>query len=244
LPRRGPSSALTETDGKPRLGRLEVVGAWLGLWTPPRAAEVPPVPWRKLVVGALAAAATLAALAAFALPRIDRSRDEGEARERRELAAGQAAERRRIIAEQRPRRGGLERPAGPLSARAERRARRRLLAALEAAITADANSRVERGELHGKVARTECVPAPSSVRRVSAERDLARRGDAYDCLAVDRVIPAGKVGPRGALGYPFRAIVDYRNFRYAWCKTNPLPGERAAPDPRGLVALPRACIGP
>ena len=35
-----------------RLGRLEVLGAWLGVWTPPRGAVVPPVPWRPIAAAA------------------------------------------------------------------------------------------------------------------------------------------------------------------------------------------------
>jgi hypothetical protein len=37
--------------GPTELGPLQVVGAWLGLWTPPRDAVVPPVPWRRLLLG-------------------------------------------------------------------------------------------------------------------------------------------------------------------------------------------------
>src|SRR4051812_9326358 len=31
-----------------RANVLEIVGAWLHLWVPPRDVEIPPVPWRKL----------------------------------------------------------------------------------------------------------------------------------------------------------------------------------------------------
>ena len=49
-----------------RLSRWEVLGAWLRLWTPPREAVVPPVPWRKVAVGgALVLAAAVVAVVAL-----------------------------------------------------------------------------------------------------------------------------------------------------------------------------------
>jgi hypothetical protein len=38
--------------------------------------------------------------------------------------------------------------------------------------------------------------------------------------------------------------VDFDAFSFAWCKTNPVPGERVVPDPRTVVELPRACRAP
>jgi hypothetical protein len=65
----------------------------------------------------------------------------------------------------------------------------------------------------------------------------------FDCLAVVGTIAATKANKAGALGYPFRAVLDYRTFAYAWCKTNPVPGELLVPDPKSVVQLPRACRG-
>jgi hypothetical protein len=227
-----------------RLSRLETVAAWLRLWTPPRDAVVPPVPWRRLAIGGLLLVAALAAAGAYAIPRIDRSKDRTAAQERRLTAQRQAAERRRLIAEQRPVSGHAPRPAGPLSPAAELRARQRLLGIVEGRITADARRRAAAGKLQGRALRTDCVPAPSTVKRLGAERVLNRRRDAYDCLAVTQEIRPTKTNKAGALGYPFRAAVDFRRFSFAWCKTNPLPGERAVPDPRRIPPLPRACGGP
>lgn len=227
-----------------RLSRLETVAAWLRLWTPPRNAVVPPIPWGRLALGGVLLAAVLAALAAFAIPRIDRSKERSAARERRLAAQHQAVERRRVIAEQRPVSGRAPRPAGPLSPASELRARQALLRIVERRITADARSRAAAGKLQGRALRTDCAPAPSTVERLGAERVLSRRRDAYDCLAVTREIRPTKTNKAGALGYPFRAVVDFRRFRFAWCKTNPLPGERAVPDPRRIPPLPRACAGP
>jgi hypothetical protein len=44
-----------------------VLGAWLGVWTPPREADVPPIPWRKVALGA--AAVAVAAGLALRSPR-------------------------------------------------------------------------------------------------------------------------------------------------------------------------------
>jgi type II secretory pathway pseudopilin PulG len=238
-PRRAPSTRTKAKDDPTRLGRLETVAAWLRLWTPPRAAVVPPVPWRRIALGALVSVAVLGAVAAYAIPRIDESKQRTAEAERRELAERQATRMREVIAEQRPVRGRIARPPGP-----ELRARRELLASVEEAITADARRRAASGKLEGRAVRTDCVPAPSGIERVSAERDPRRRLDAYDCLAVTSDIPATKLHRAGALGHPFRAVVDFRRFTFVWCKTSPAPGEGAIPDPRTVPPLPRPCRRP
>src|SRR5688500_9153496 len=82
---------------RPRASRIEILGAWLHLWTPPRDVVVPPVPWRKVALGA----AGLALLGVFAAlvsaPAIDAAKDEG------------AARRARLRAEQRAMTGALPR---------------------------------------------------------------------------------------------------------------------------------------
>ena len=69
------------------IGPFETVGAWLHLWTPPREVEVPPVPKRKLAIGALIAAVVLGAAAAVAVPAIDSGKKEGAAQRRAKAAA-------------------------------------------------------------------------------------------------------------------------------------------------------------
>src|SRR5215217_526748 len=115
-----------------RLSRLEVLGAWLRLWTPPRDAVVPPVPWRKVAVGAgIVAAAAVAALVLL----LNASADRRATRERAARAAAQrhAAFLAGVDREQSSRRGrGPAETAGGASAvsPADRRgARRALLAA-------------------------------------------------------------------------------------------------------------------
>jgi hypothetical protein len=224
-----------------RLTRAEVVGAWLRLWTPPRDAVVPPVPWRGLAIAGALTALALGGLATYAVPRISDSK-----RERSELEAARArvqaaAERRRLVREMRPMRARAPRPAGRLGRAAELRARREVLDAVRAAITADARRRAAAGELSGRALRTECVPAPRSVPRAGAEVDPRRAADGYDCIAVTRDIAPGRRNPAGRLGHPFRAIVDFARGTFVWCRTIPLPGEAATPDPRGIPLLPRAC---
>src|ERR687895_2317774 len=88
-----------------RLGRLEVLGAWLGLWTPPRGAVVPPVPKRKLIVGGTLLLLVLGAAAAIALPELAERREAARERERREAAARHARFLAKVHREQAPRRG-------------------------------------------------------------------------------------------------------------------------------------------
>ena len=54
-----------------KASKLEILGAWLGIWTPPRDVEVPPVPWRKVGYVALGVLAVAAAVAVFVAPAMD-----------------------------------------------------------------------------------------------------------------------------------------------------------------------------
>ncbi len=56
-----------------------------------------------------------------------------------------------------------------------------------------------------------------------------------------RAIASTDTNIGGKLGYPFRAVLDFERFSVAWCKTNPVPGERVVPDPRTVLELPKAC---
>jgi len=235
---------VTEDRQAVRLSRIETVGAWLHLWTPPRDAVVPPVPWRRLAIGAAVALLLVGGIAAYAIPRIDSSKQSTRERERKEAAARTAAERKRVIHDQRATLGSIPPPGGQLSSESQLRARWDLLHTVERRITADARRRAAAGELQGRAKRTECVPAPSSVERRGAEEVLSRADDAYDCLVVTNDITPTKTNKGGSLGYPFRAVVHFRTFKFAWCKTNPLPGERAVPDPRRVPLLPKACQAP
>jgi hypothetical protein len=178
---------------------------------------VPPVPWRKLAVGGLAAVFALALIAAIAIPRIESSKEEAEQREERTLREQQAARRRRLLADQRPVRG-----------RAPRTDRAGVVAAVEHAVTSEARRRIATGAFTGPILRTECVPVPAS-------------SIAYHCVAVTRDIPGRGGGRGGILGQPFRAVVDFGRSSFVFCKTNPAAGEAGTPDPRQVVPLPAAC---
>jgi hypothetical protein len=183
---------------------------------------VPPPPWRKIALGALAVLLIAGGAAALIVPDIERGKDERAAAERRRDAAFEAAKRKRLAEESRPHRGRGRRPAGRLSPAAELRARRALVGDLESAITRDARARVRAGKLDGPVLATECEINPPSRRRV--ERDLSAGGSDYECLAVTSRDPEG----RFVVGYTFDATVDYRRFRFRWAKACRPPGEGAA----------------
>jgi hypothetical protein len=226
---RGTIVVAVKSETKPRRASLpEIVGAWLHVWTPPRDVEIPPVPWRKLAIGTGIGAVLCAAALAAIVPAIDRGKERRAAHARAQAAAERAAERRRIVREQRPRHGR----AAALRAQGGRAA---LLAHVESAISRDAAARVRAGELRGPVGPTSCQPAADAVSR--PERGV------FNCLTLVRRIRASAGNAAGALGYPFRAVLDYRTFAYTWCKTNPVPGELVVPDPRTVIELPRACRG-
>jgi hypothetical protein len=205
---------------KIRLSRFEILGAWLGLWTPPRDAQVPPVPWRKVAAGAAGLVVLAVLVALFVAPAVDEAKDERAAAQQRELAERRAARRARQIREQAPRRGTL--PTGTARAVA--------LQDVEQAIGADARRRFSR-----RAAPATCEPAPGV--------DVAADRVAYDCVtSIRRIVGAGEQeGAVGDLGIPYRAVLDFARARYAFCKLNPIPGEQVIPDPRDLVRLDAAC---
>jgi hypothetical protein len=221
----------------------ETVGAWLGLWTPPRDVAVPPVPVRALLVAGAVLLALAAGAVAVVVPAIDDSKERAAAREARAAAERRAESRRRTIAEQRPRRLALAalRPAAGAPPAQRIAARAALLERAEAAISADARERAAAGELEGRPRGTECEPYPKRDPGDGPERDLGAARGVYNCLVFVRVIAATETNEGGQLGYPFRAVLDFERFSVTWCKTNPVPGERVVPDPRTVIELPPAC---
>jgi len=201
----------------PRLAAWEVVGAWLRVWTPPRGARVPPVPWEAL----LAAVAVLAVAGVVIAGEVREGRDRAQAREA--AARAERAERRRG-AQAYEQRATLLSLAGAPD-----------VAAIERAISREARRRHAAGELVRRPGATRCRPGP--------EEDLAAPKVVLECLtATGRVLQPGT--PAGTIGYPFRAVVDRPARRVAFCATNPIPGERVAPDPEDLVRLPAPCRDP
>lgn len=223
-----------------RASSLESLGAWLRLWTPPRDVEVRPVPKRALLgVGAALVVAGIA-VAAFAAPAIDDSKERATARDqaaedaRRDAAARRAAESQRAtivsLAALRPAAGSS--PAERLAGRGA------LVAEVEERITASAQARAADGEFRRPSGPTACERAPGTP---AAATDLTVRRGVFNCDTTVRAIAATETNQAGSLTYPFRAVIDFATYRVAWCKTSPPAGEQAVPDPRRVVELPRAC---
>jgi hypothetical protein len=235
---------MPEGRSRQELGRWETLGAWLGVWTPPKGVEVPRFPARRAALGGLVLLGVIAVVAVVAVPRIDESKRESKAKERHALAARQAAERRRLVADQTPVRGTARKPAGSPAPASELKARQALLRAVERAIVVEARRRVRARTLSGRILGAECGPTPANDGRPRGETDVRVRRSAYDCLAITSHIPATGTNVAGKLGYPFRAVVDFERFAFTFCRTNPPAGERAVPNPGLAAALPRECTGP
>jgi hypothetical protein len=216
----------------------EILGAWLHIWTPPRDRQVPPVPWRGLAIGAGLAVLILGAALAFAIPRIDDAKQERAAANRAQAARNEALNRARITRAQRPRHGDAATllPAAGATPIERESAREALLDRLEADMFADARERAARGEMRPVSGPTSCERAPGS----------PSSGDVrvFDCFIVTTEIKATERNPRGALGYPFRAVVDYGDYTYTWCKAEQVPGEMLVLLPNKVVLLPPECRGP
>ena len=221
------------------------IGAWLKVWTPPRDVEVAPPPSRRtLAIAAAVLAAVVAGAAALIVPAIDAGKERTAAAQEREDAARRAASRRETIREQRPHRLDAAElaPASGAAAAEVVAAREALLRRVETAISEDARARADAGELEGNPQGTQCEPYPKRTDRADwPDRDPAASRGVYDCLVFVRAVPRTETSIGGQVGYPFRAVLDFERFAVAWCKTNPIPGERVVPDPRTVLDLPKAC---
>jgi hypothetical protein len=176
------------------------------------------------------------ALAIVLRPGIQQAREDNARAEAAELARIRQAELERIQREQRPRfaRGA---PAGTDLA-----ARRRLVDSAAASIQADASARASAGEFNGPIMRVECEGYPRTTARAPADADPSKRTGRYACIAVTSEVPATPGNRSGVVGHPYRARIDFRNGRYAFCKTHGRPGELAVRAQR-LAPVPRVCGG-
>jgi hypothetical protein len=221
-----------------RANPLEILGAWLHIWVPPRDAYVPPIPWKKLGIGFAAVLAVTGIALAIMVPRIDDHKAQ--------TAAAKAEFKRKAVAQNRARINKLQAarhgdaksllpPAGALAA--ERAvAKQKLLVQVQSDMYADAKARAARGEMKMVTTPPNCEHTPGT----------PTSGDVgvFDCFMVTSRIPKGKANPEGAIGYPFRAVVHYDTFTYDYCKTELIPGEMLVLAPEDVTLLPKACQGP
>lgn len=212
-----------ERDGA-RLTRWETVGAWTHLWTPPRDAIVPPVPWRKLGIGTVLGAIAATVALALIIPPIEAGKRAGAAREIAKQAAIVAAETARLRADQQLHRASLG-VAGTA-----------LVRALEREIDRDARARVRAGTMEGPVLATTCEAGGKALAIRAGTR-------VYKCYVQTSLDTPGQAGVHFSTGYPFVATIDFRNRSVAWCKTNPQPGEKTGGHGIAHVKLSPACAG-
>ena len=204
----------------------------------PGLAELPAWAWRRAGRGArIGALVVLLMLVGFAVALAPALRDSAREQDdalQRQRAAQRAELVHRLEAEQRPRNARSRSVAPPGAARHERlAARAALMDDLAAAIEADGRARIRRGDLEGRIRRVACEPFPRSVGGTGAERDLTRRRGRYSCLAITAAFTGG------AMGHPYRALVDFATGRFAYCKISGQSG----PSRDQLVTTPRACGG-
>jgi hypothetical protein len=193
----------------------EIVGAWLGVWTPRRDVYIPPVPRFRialalvLLIGGIAGTAVL----------VEHGKEAGRARDRREEAAQVAVLRAQIARDQLPR-----------HARLAAHDRRGIERDLERAITADSQQRYARHALDSRVFRTSCIPFARPVMAHPPEPPPGAKSGKYECLGVTASVPRTLSTKAGDFGFPFWARVDFRHRTAVWCKVNPRPGERGIAD--------------
>jgi hypothetical protein len=219
------------TGNQRRASIPEVVGAWLHLWTPPRDVAIPPVPWRKLAIGFGVGAVVLGVALAVMIPRINEGKETRAAEARAQQAKADAANRARVIKLQKARSGSAAQLLPPAGASATEvsAAREDFLHRVESAITADAQARAAKGEMSRVKGPTTCSPVAAASEGV------------FDCYTVVRQVPKVETNAAGSIGYPFRAVLDYKDFSYAFCRVEQFPGEKLVPDPSKVVQLPAAC---
>jgi hypothetical protein len=106
---------------------------------------------------------------------------------------------------------------------------------VKADMYADAKARGASGEI-------KPVTAPPTCEIAQGHKETATAG-VFNCFIQTSPINAGKRNMAGALGYPFRAVVHYDTFTYAWCKAELVPGEKLVVSPESAPLLPPACRG-
>ena len=215
----------------------EIIGAWLRIWTPPRDTYVPPIPWRKLAIGAGIIAVIVGAALAVMVPRINEGKDSRAAIERAKDERNLAKNVARINRVQRPQRAEAASllPAADAGPAEQEAARADLLKHIEDEIMADARKRSASGELRAIEGPTTCEHTKG--------RPTTPVG-VYDCFTVAKSFKGSKNQRSGMTGYPWRVVVDFRVFAYTYCRVEQIPGELMIQDPTQTVHLPDVCQGP
>lgn len=214
---------------------FEIVGAWLHVWTPPRGVEIPPVPWRKLAIGTGIGAVIVGIALAIMVPRIDATKDQTATADAAFKAKAQQQSNARIKHAQRASFGEAKAlaPAAGASASEIEDARGKLRSAVEADMYAEAKARGASGEIKPVTGPPQCVRTPGTP---------ATGGyGVFDCFMPTSEITATERNMAGSLGYPFRAVVHYDTFTYAFCRSEPIPGEKAVAVNNAAIQLPDAC---
>jgi hypothetical protein len=191
---------------------VEVLGAWLGVWTPPRGVDIPPVPRRKLAIGGGALLVALIVAGIVLVPRFTEHQETAREREARIAAERHAETLRRADAEQRPR------TASGAAAGRDLAARRQLLADARANVREDAEGRTDK-----RIRGMECEPFPRSPGKPDPVEVPARRIAVYQCIAVTAEF-SGTAAPKegGIIGIPFRLVLHFDTGEMAWCRVVPL----------------------
>jgi type II secretory pathway pseudopilin PulG len=216
----------------------EIIGAWLHIWTPPRDARVPEIPWRKLAIGTGIGLVVLGIALAIMIPRIDNHKEQTAKANAAYKAAAVARNRARINKSQAAKHGEARtlRPEAGSGPGLLALAKVKLLTAVEADIFADAKARAAAGEM-------KPVTGPTTCEHVAGTPTSGDVG-VFDCFVVTHRIDPTKHSASGAIGYPFRAVLNYKDFTYSWCKTEQVPGEMLVLNPKDVTLLPPACRGP
>ena len=199
---------------------------------------VPPVPWRKLALGVGLGLPSVGGALAMMIPRIND--EQGRARRRGARGAGaQRGRQPRPHHRARSARAGaaaaLLPAAGASPTERERRPRRPARTAWRPPSSPTRRRARRRGELRPVKGPTTCERAPARPPTPRRVRLLHRSR---------RDIPKARRNLPGALGYPFRAVVDYDDFSYTWCKRRAGPGRDARAGTRARSCSSRAaCRG-
>lgn len=192
---------------------------------------------RALALGGGLVVAAVVLVAVLVVSQSGSGSHDREAQAAQRAAASLAALKARYAREARPIAGS-----GPAGARALA-PRRALMAGVEAAVLADARRRARTGELKGPYRSTICAKYPKGVKDLPPADDLGRAVAVVECIAVAaQVAPDARTTTGSLIGQPYRARVDFRTGRYAFCKIVQQPGELSI-QRDSVLKVPAACGG-